>query len=141
MKYLVYFNNGLVETNVMIQAESLEEAERIFKEDLKKDEVFVAHNCMGKCEYLYTEELKGMSEVLDKIVSIEKLEWDNVEKEIPKRFSLDELKNLRNDVVQRYDMYRNPDVDNGRLPYQAMDNLMIVTTVIDYRINYLGGKL
>lgn len=57
MKYLVYYNNGLVETNVLIIAKDAVEATEIFKNDMGNDKDFINGNCLGKCEWVRTVEV------------------------------------------------------------------------------------
>lgn len=57
-KYLVYFNNGLWDTNLMLIAKNKKEAEQMFKTDCESDADFIMHNCIGgKCRFLYVKEL------------------------------------------------------------------------------------
>lgn len=52
--------------------------------------------------------------------------------------TVEELRKLRNNVVKAYDKYRQED---GRLEWIAMDNLMMVTSYIDYYIVKQGGEV
>lgn len=141
MKYLVYFNNGLVETNVMIVADSEEQATQLFMDEINSgDEYFLKNMCFGKCEYLRTVEVKTVDSILQKIVTEQKLDWITIEKEVT-GLTCEKLRDLRNEVVQGYDKFRNQEVDKGRLSLETMDNLMLVTCVIDSEIIELGGDV
>lgn len=89
---------------------------------------------------------------------IKKYELDRVQKELTTSANLswedcltqinrlveptvEELKELRNNIVKAYDLLRDEKVDRGRLTTTQMNNLMLVTTVIDYTTLQLGGEV
>ena len=55
-KGLIKFNNGLVDTNVLVFLEDTQEPQDVFNEILQ-DKTFTDHICMGECSYLGFEEL------------------------------------------------------------------------------------
>jgi len=89
---------------------------------------------------------------------IKKYELDKVQKELTTSANLswedcliqinrlveptvEDLKELRNNLVKGYDLLRDEKVDSGRLTTTQMNNLMLVTTVIDYITLQLGGEV
>jgi hypothetical protein len=140
MKYLVYYNDGSCETSILIIAKDKQEAENLFKVDCAEDEDFVKSHCFPTCKIIYIKEIRPLEEVVKTLVTDKKLVWDDIAYEV-KHLSSKVLREVRNEVVKGYDAFRDPLIDKGRLPEQVMDNMMLVTTVIDFYIFNSGGEV
>jgi hypothetical protein len=56
---LIYFDNGLVTTNILLNVMNDETPKEAFEKMIKEDDLFEKHNCYDKCKYVGYEELKG----------------------------------------------------------------------------------
>lgn len=72
-----------------------------------------------------------------------KLSWEDCLTQIKNLVepTVEELKELRDNIVKGYDSLRDEKVDSGRLTTTQMNNLMLVTTFIDYTTLQLGGEV
>lgn len=73
----------------------------------------------------------------NRIVNHEPIEWVEAMDAISFINTIENLRELRNEVVQRYSELRT----DYSLSEVVMDNLMLVTTVIDTKIYGLGGEV
>jgi hypothetical protein len=137
MKFLVYYNNGLGDTNILVIAKDKEEAENLFKLDCAEDEEFIKNHGFPTCTFLYVKEFRPLKDIVKDLVTHNKLSWDEIAYQTD-HLGIKDLHKVRDDVVKGYDNLRNPNIDKGRLPDHLMDNLQQVTTVIDYQLHKQG---
>lgn len=78
-------------------------------------------------------------QVLNGLIRRDLMTWEDVEYELELiEKDLKTLETLREEVVRSYDLQRNT---KGRLSETMMENLMLITTVIDLEIVKLGGEV
>lgn len=57
MRFLIKFNNGLVDTTILMVGENEQEVVEAFKEDCNSNESFIKDNCFPECKFLGIDNL------------------------------------------------------------------------------------